>query len=322
MDTEEKATQMNKRSSKEVDISLSELLEGMWQGKLTILVTSFIFAVLSVFYALSLPNVYRSEALLMPNFQEQSSGGGGALGALSGQFGGLASLAGISLGGGDSDKVGYALEVIKSREFLYEFLQENELKFPIMATEGWNRANDSFVINEEVYDKDKQVWIREVEAPFKPEPSIHETYEKFISEHFSVSQDEETGMVRIAVKHYSPFLARSLVEALVNEINNTVKVQDLNEATKSISFIEEELENTTDSGMRAMFYQLIEQQLRTLMLAKVRDDYVLKVIDKAIVAERKHKPQRALIVIVCTLLGGLLSTIVVLYRYLKNKVGE
>lgn len=301
------------------DISLALLIKGIWQGKVTIIATSFLFAVLAVFYALSLPNIYRSDALLMPNFQEQTSGG---LGGLSGQIGGLASLAGISLGGGNSDKVGYALEVIKSREFLYDFIERQDLKKAIMATEAWQRGTDTFVYDETIYDTNSNKWVREVKAPYQPEPSLQETYEKFVTEHFSVSQNEDSGMVRISVYHYSPYLAKQLVEILVEEINKTVKDQDLDEATKSISFIEQELQNTKDSGMRTMFYQLIEQQLQTLMLAKVRDDYVLKAIDRAVVAEEKYKPHRAIIVILWTLFGGFISTIVVLYRFLKVEVGE
>lgn len=301
------------------DINLALLVKGLWQGKVAIITTSFVFAVLAVFYALSLPNIYRSDALLMPNFQEQNAG---ALSGLGGQIGGLASLAGISLGGGNSDKVGYALEVIKSREFLYNFIKERDLKKPLMATIGWDRSNDAYIFDETIYDKASNKWVREVEAPYKPEPSLQETYEKFVTEHLSISQNKDSGMVSISVYHYSPYLAKELVEVLVDAINTTVKDQDLEEATKSIQFIEQELQSTKDSGMRAMFYQLIEQQLQTLMLAKVRDDYVLKVVDRAVVAEQKYKPHRAIIVIMWTLFGGFISTIVVLYRFLKVEVGE
>ena len=60
------------------------------------------------------------------------------------------------------------------------------------------------------------------------------------------------------------------------------------------------------------FYNLIEQQQQKLMLAKVRNDYVFKVLDAPIVPERKDSPKRALIVIFSSLLGGFLSILVVL----------
>ena len=76
------------------EIDLRELFTVIWQGKLIVIALTILFAVASVFYAISLPNVYKSEALLAPAEAQQQGG----LGALAGQFGGLASLAGVNLG--------------------------------------------------------------------------------------------------------------------------------------------------------------------------------------------------------------------------------
>jgi LPS O-antigen subunit length determinant protein (WzzB/FepE family) len=55
------------------------------------------------------------------------------------------------------------------------------------------------------------------------------------------------------------------------------------------------------------------------MLAEVSDEYVLKTIDPANSPDEKAKPKRALIVVLATMLGGMLSVIVVLVRYFSNK---
>jgi uncharacterized protein involved in exopolysaccharide biosynthesis len=251
----------------------------------------------------------------MPNAQKQQGG----MSALAGQLGGLASLAGINLGGGSTDKTGYALEVLKSREFLYQFIQDNDLKVAIMAANGWERETNTFSYDENDYDVNAKKWTREVKAPFKPEPSLQETYEEFVKQNLSFSQDKETGMVKLSVSHYSPYLANELVEKLILTINETLKTQDMEEAQRSIKYFERELENTNVAGAQTMFYQLIEQQQQTLMLTKVRDDYVLKVVDKPVVAEEKAKPKRALICVLGTLLGGILATILVLVSSFRNK---
>ena len=74
------------------EIDLRELFAVIWQGKWLIIAITALFAVASVVYAISQPNIYKSEALLAPAEQE----GGGGLSALAGQFGGLASLAGVN----------------------------------------------------------------------------------------------------------------------------------------------------------------------------------------------------------------------------------
>ena len=76
------------------EIDLRELFTAIWQGKWIIIAITTLFAVASVFYAINQPNIYKSEALLAPAEQDQQGG----LGALAGQFGGLASLAGVNLG--------------------------------------------------------------------------------------------------------------------------------------------------------------------------------------------------------------------------------
>ena len=70
--------------------------------------------------------------------------------------------------------------------------------------------------------------------------------------------------------------------------------------------------------MQSVFYQLIEEQTKTLMLAEVSDEYVFKTVSPAKVAEEKAKPMRALIVILGFMLGGMLSVIIVLIRHFRN----
>ena len=51
------------------------------------------------------------------------------------------------------------------------------------------------------------------------------------------------------------------------------------------------------------------------MLAQVRPEYVFKTIDPAVVPEEKSEPKRALICVLGTLLGGMLSVLIVLVRH-------
>ncbi len=136
------------------EIDLRELWSIIWSGKWTIIAITFVFAVASIFYALSLPNIYKSEALLAP--AEENSGGG--LAGLAGQFGGLASLAGVNLGGGD--KTALAIEVLKSREFISKFIKKHELLLPLMASEGWDRSRNELNIDPDIYDVKSGKWIR------------------------------------------------------------------------------------------------------------------------------------------------------------------
>ena len=77
------------------EIDLRELFLVLWEGKALITIVTGLAAIVSVVVALSMPNIYQSTAILAP----KSDGGTGGLSRLASQYGGLASLAGINLGG-------------------------------------------------------------------------------------------------------------------------------------------------------------------------------------------------------------------------------
>ncbi|MDA9285265.1 hypothetical protein N9P94_00270 [Pseudomonadales bacterium] len=63
-----------------------------------------------------------------------------------------------------------------------------------------------------------------------------------------------------------------------------------------------------------MFFELIQSQTETIMLAQVRAEYLFKTIDPAVVAEEKSEPKRAMICVFGTLLGGVMAVMWVFVR--------
>ena len=296
------------------EIDLRELFAVIWQGKWLIIAITTLFAVASVVYAINQPNIYKSEALLAPAEQE----GSGGLAGLAGQFGGLASLAGVNLGGGSSNKAQLAIEVLKSRQFTSDFIQKHNILPDLMAAKTWDMQTNTVVYDSEMYDAQNNKWLREVEAPFKPEPSMQEAFKVF-SKIISASTDKESGMVTVSVEHVSPSVAQQWVSWLIEDINKSMKERDVLEAVKSTDFLTQQLEQTKIADIRAVLYKLVEEQTKTIMFAKVRDEYVFKTIDAALVPEEKFKPKRALICVLGVLLGGMLSVMIVLIRHYVAK---
>ncbi|MCL1141554.1 Wzz/FepE/Etk N-terminal domain-containing protein [Shewanella gaetbuli] len=298
------------------EIDLRELFSVIWQGKWLIIAITAVFAFGSVIFALSQPNMYKSEALLAPADAEQSGGG---LAALAGQFGGLASMAGINLGGSAGvDKTQMAIEVLKSRQFTSAFIQKHNILPDLMAFDKWNMSDNTVSYDEELYDVAFNKWVREVKAPFKPEPSMQEAYKEF-SKIISINTDKETGMVKLSVEHQSPYIAQQWVNLLVKDINAEMKLRDVAEATKSTQFLESKIAETNIADIKTVLYKLIEEQAKTIMFAEVREEYVFKTIDPALVSEEKSGPKRALICVLGTMLGGMLAVMLVLIRHFVRK---
>lgn len=289
------------------DIDLRQLFVTLWQGKWIIIATTILFAVAGVFYALSKPNVYQASVLLAPAQSESSPGG------ISGQLGGLASLAGINLGGGGSNKTIMAKEVLQSRAFLTDFIHRHKLSVPLMATEAWNMKSQSWVINPEIYSVETGEWQQDDEGK-SLKPTDWDMVKKFRDGHLSLSEDKETGMVTVKLKSLSPPVAKEWADLLVRDINEHMRRQDVKDAEARIAYLEEKLNETNIAGMQQVFYQLIESETRTVMLANAQNEYVFKTVDPAVVPQEKSEPKRALIAVLATLVGGMLGVFIVFVR--------
>ena len=134
------------------EIDLRELFATLWRGKWIIVLITVIFAAVGVLYALSKPNIYQASILLAPSQDEGDP-------HISGQLGGLASLAGINIGGGGANQTIMAKEVLQSRAFLTDFIHRHNLTVPLMATKEWNMEREEWTINEEVYNRETQKWL-------------------------------------------------------------------------------------------------------------------------------------------------------------------
>jgi uncharacterized protein involved in exopolysaccharide biosynthesis len=296
------------------EIDLKELFLALWKGKWIILLTTIVFAAGGVFYALSLPNIYKAEAVLAP---AQTSGKSGLAG-MAAQFGGLASLAGINIGGGSTDSKAMALATLQSRQFINAFVHKHDLLVPLMAAKEWNAGSGELVIDPEVYNVDTQEWVREVEPGKSPEPTDWAAYKTFKAV-LEVVEAKDNGLVTLSVNHYSPEVAQQWVTWLVEDLNSWIKGKALGETKRNIGYLEQQLQKTKVADMQSVFYQLIEEQTKNLMLAEVDNEFAFRTIDPAVVPEEKAKPKRALICLLATLLGGLLSVVVVLVRFAFRK---
>jgi len=292
------------------EIDLRELFATFWRGKWIIIAVTFVFAVAGVSYGLYKPNIYQASALLAPTEGDGASG-------LGGQLGSLASLAGVNIGQDGSNKVVIAKEILQSRAFLTAFIQRHHLAIPLMATKAWNMEREEWIYDRDVYNPETGQWAMEEGESLAP--TNWDMVKKFQEDHLSVSENNDNGMVTVSVKSLSPLAAKNWTEWLVRDINEHMRKRDVLEAEASISYLEEKLQDTNIAGMQQVFYQLIESETRTVMLANAQKEYVFQTVDPAVVPQEKSEPKRALIAIIATVLGGMLSIFIVFIRsFIKN----
>ncbi|EGR2894919.1 Wzz/FepE/Etk N-terminal domain-containing protein [Vibrio parahaemolyticus] len=297
------------------EIDLRELFNALWKGKWIIIVTTFVFAVGAILYALSLPNIYKSDALLAP--AESSNGGG--LSKMAGQLGGLAALAGVNLGAGETSQTDLAVQVMKSRQFIEAFINKHDLLVPLMAATDWDLTNNKLILDEELYDPNTGEWLREPNGLRGSTPTSQEAFEVFNKEVLSISQDKESGLYTVSVKYYSPYVAQQWVNWLIEDINKVMRERTIAETSQNLAYLNTQLQKTAVADMQSTFYKLIEEQTKSLMLAEVQEEFVFKVVDPAVVPELKFGPKRAVICALITIFGFIFSiAIVVLSQILRG----
>ncbi|EIK4806894.1 LPS O-antigen length regulator [Vibrio parahaemolyticus] len=303
------------QQSADDEIDLHELFAALWKGKWIIVATTFALAIGSVFYALNLPDIYKADALLAP--AESSNSGG--LSKMAGQFGGIAALAGVNIGGSELSQADLAIQIMKSRQFIENFIEKNNLLLKIMAVKEWSIKDNELILDDEIYNSKTEKWLRERRGLRGPEPSSLEAYERFHKDILSIEFDDDIGLYTISVKYYSPFIAKEWVDLLVKEINKVMRERTIAETNQNLKYLNAQLQKTPVADMQSTFYQLIEEQTKSLMLAEVQDEFTFKVIDPPVVPEIKYGPKRALICILGTLFGGILGCIIVILSSVLRK---
>ena len=293
----------NNSNSLDNEIDLAELFSIIWNKKLFISIFTSIAALISVLYALYLPNIYTSSSLLAPTTEDNS------LSSQLGSFSGLAGLAGVSLPAGNISNSQIAVKRIESFEFFSKYFLPNIKLEDLMAVDEWDAKNNTVVYDDSEFNSTSNEWSRK--------PSDQKAYKEY-KRALSISQEELTGLVYLSMKHKSPVVAQNWVDTIIYNINECMREIDKQDAQNSIDFLNESLKNTNSQSIKVVFAKLMESQTQTLMLASSNDAYVFKTINSPIVPEDKSSPSRALICILGTLLGGILSILIVLFRNFRQ----
>ena len=293
------------------EIDLKKLFLVFWNRKLLISSFTTLAAIISVLYSLSLPNIYTSNALLAPTSSNDS------LTSKLGNYSSLAGLAGISLPGETGDKTAEAIARMKSYDFFVdEFLPNIKLQ-DLMASKKWVIQTNTVIYNEKIFDEAKNEWVRKVKYPRMPKPSNQEAY-KIYNEILFISQDPKTSFVKMSIDHKSPYIAEKWLKLIIQNINNYMRDLDKILAANSVKFLNNTAQSTNFAQIKVVIAKLLEDQMQDLMLAEATKDYAFMPIASPIAPERKSKPSRAVICILGTMAGFVLSLITALFLHSFN----
>lgn len=278
-----------------MDSSFKELLLLVKENIVSIIKITFLTSVIGVTYALLATPIYKSE-LFMISTDEKSDGllGGGIQG-LASQFG-----LGGSIDMTNSDTIynkRVAIKILSSREFTLDFLHRNNY-MGFLFPEKW--------------DAERATWIEGVYIP------NHEEIMKTMNETRIIFEDLKSGVIQYSLESPYPEFATDFLNSSVKEINFKIREMSKEDGEKKIAYLEQEINKTNLIQAQAVLSALLKDEKQKLMIANTRDDFVFKVIDKAIVPKQKFKPSRRMIAISSFFFGLLISISYIIFLNSRN----
>jgi len=266
----------------------ADLWSILFAGKWALALCATICTLIAIAIALALPVKYRAEVLLKPARVDSNLSQLGGAGA-------LASLAGIALPIDDRSVEARAL--LESKEFSMEFVR-NEQLLPVLFAKQWDASAGR--------------WRPSDETKI---PTELDAYRMLRDQVRTVSQDPQTRLVLLAIEWTDPELAASWANKMVALLNEKMRADAMARSRRNLDFLRNEYEQTNVTPLRDAIARVMETELQTSMLSSVERDFAFRVIDPAIVPNRRISPNRRLIAASGLLLGLALGTLIAIARF-------
>jgi uncharacterized protein involved in exopolysaccharide biosynthesis len=262
--------------NKEDEIDFIDLWWIVWDHRIQVAIVTALFTLLALFYALTATPLYRATVIVTEVHESGLDTGGG----LAGEFGGLASLAGIDLEGSHPERQA----VLRSRHLVEEFVKQPEVLPSLIAGEKPERTG---------------LWA---------------TVERFRRNVLDIQEDKLKGITTITIDWKDPDVARRWGQEFVALANGLLRNKAIEDASRNVAYLKEEVEHTTSVEIQKVMYKLIEQETRSLMLAKGREEYAFMVVDPPVKAEMRISPRRTLLVLSGVAMGFFVGSFIAWLR--------
>lgn len=285
------------------EINIKILLKTIWTCKFHIAAIILLSSTIFLGSSYILPIKYQSSALLAPS-SDQSN-----INKMTNQFGAIATFAGINLGDQGSTQKDLAIEILKSRKFIVDFVERRNILIPLMSSKGWDKSTNKLILDPSIYDSKNKRWAEDLI------PTNNQIYNNWINNIFSYNEDRNTGYIKIIIEHFSPFTSQQWAEWIIEDLNSLMMAEDVREADLAIEFFENEVKKTPSDDLRQLYYKVIQSKKEKKMLAYSLKDYALKTIDPPYLAERKSSPDRLSILMFGLITGFIFSTIFIISKY-------
>ena len=299
-------SQVNENSYVEEDeIDLRELWQTILKGKKIIAGVTMTIVTLTLIYALKLPNVYTSTSILIPTAESSGSSFAG--------LGGLAAMAGVSVGGGTMTPDVAFDSLLNNYEFMKTFVKNNKIVERYSSADA--DKNYVFALGfRGLYDLFKSQPDEEKE---KEKDYDLETYNiiKSLKASFSISSDKKTGLITVAYsdsdRTYPPTIINAfLKDASAYLVTNNLRIMDV-----KLGYFEKEMQKSDGFELRQSLSAMISGILQEKVMMQSKVYYQCDVLTGPAESyiRDKTKPKRGLILVVSFVTSIILGIFLVFF---------
>ena len=132
-----------------------------------------------------------------------------------------------------------------------------------------------------------------------------------------ISTQSESKFLRVSITHSSPEFAQYLLNEIILQLNLKAKNADLVKSTQAINFLTLAIQDTQIQEVSSTMSSLLENQMKTQLMANILDEYLLSVLDQPHYPIFPSSMSRKSIVAIFFLLGLLGS---ILFFISKNSL--
>ena len=260
-------------------IGVRDIVRAVLERRRLVIATTVVFGLVAVIVSLVMPPTYRAEVLLAPADSDAAVLPNSGLA----QYSDLAALVGADMLQRGTDE---AVAVLRSRDFSYDFMK---------------RAGVLAALYPDLWDEDEaEVRGSEEEA----NRLLWEAYGRFDSDIRRVLWSRDEALITLLVDWRDPDVAARWANEMVAQLNLHMQEQAIGECSRSIEFLQRQLDGTPEAEIREAIYRLMEMQMQRMMVAYARDEYAFRVIDAAVAPGQPVRPKRRFIVATGVVLGG------------------
>jgi len=244
-----------------------------------------------VVYFLTTTSVYRAQVTLQ--FQaapDPSNSVGSTLGI------------GLALMGLQGDKAlperAKGFGILKSRAFLLPFIQKMHLVSDLFP----NRFDESGST------------LKHGKKP----PTADELHEEFLTRAMAIDDNTSTGLITISIFLPTAHGAEIVANTLIADLNEKLRLDTITQANANLEYLNQRLTTNQVAEIRVAIAQLVQNEMKRILLASGQTTQSFRVLDPAIQPERRYAPRVLLVSAFALLSAAMLSFFVVVIRFLAD----